>query len=34
MAPTTPTGSFTTRASWEDSIGGITRPAEARPSSA
>jgi hypothetical protein len=34
MHPTGPTGSFTTRASWVDSIDGITRPAESRPISA
>ena len=34
MQPQTPTGSLITRASWEDSIGGITRPAKLRPISA
>ena len=34
MQPTTPTGSFSTSATCEDSIGGITRPAESRPISA
>ena len=34
MQPTTPSGSFITSATWEDSIGGITRPALSRPISA
>ena len=34
MQPQTPCGSLITRASWEASIEGITRPAESRPISA
>ena len=34
MQPTGPNGSFSTSASCEDSIDGITRPAESRPISA
>ena len=34
MQPQTPIGSFTTRASWVDSIDGMTRPAKLRPISA
>ncbi len=34
MQATTPSGSLSTSASWLDSIGGITRPAESRPISA
>ncbi len=34
MQATTPTGSFTTSASWVASMDGITRPAESRPISA
>ena len=34
MQPHAPIGSFTTRASWVDSIDGITRPAKLRPISA
>lgn len=34
MQPITPSGSFTTSATWEASIGGITRPALSRPISA
>ena len=32
--PTTPWGSLTTTANWEDSIGGITRPISERATSA
>jgi hypothetical protein len=34
MHPQAPIGSFTTSASWVDSIDGITRPAKLRPISA